>query len=244
MTTDFDYSVRVKNGAGWRDFDRVRLVISVGQPYHEGKKLQAVVDWINRNSEIRKVHVSVNDLLQRHNFVAAGMTEQRASAIALAAGTQWIERNAIILSGIKAGTTITRWEDWFPGPAFTRTNAALLAYADHDILFDEAISKDASDHAERKMQRGEPIANLDRVVAHNRDYITEELSVFANQSRQLPAAEVYPGSNLTSAHYLIGKKLPEPLDPLASRYFARIDFAHINVAATASPSPSLRLEFK
>jgi tRNA-dependent cyclodipeptide synthase len=244
MTTDFDYSVRVKNGRGWRAFDRVRLMISVGQPYHEGKKLQAVVDWINRNPEIRKVHVSVNDLLQRHNYIAAGMPEERASAVALAEGTLWIERNADILSGIKADTTTTRWDDWRSRPAFARTNTALAAYADHDILFDEAISKDAQALAERKMKRGETVTNLDRLVAHSRDYITEELSVFADQSRELPAAEVYPGSNLASAHYLIGKKLPEPLEPLASRYFARIDFAHINVAANANPSPSSRLEFK
>jgi hypothetical protein len=94
------------------------------------------------------------------------------------------------------------------------------------------------------MKRGETVTNLDRLVAHSRDYITEELSVFADQSRELPAAEVYPGSNLASAHYLIGKTLPEPLEPLASRYFTRIDFAHINVAANAIPSPSLRFEFK
>jgi hypothetical protein len=70
----------VKNGAGWRAFSRVRLLISVGQPYHEDRKLQAVVDWINRNPEIREVDVSVNDFLQRHNHIAAGMTEQEASA--------------------------------------------------------------------------------------------------------------------------------------------------------------------
>jgi hypothetical protein len=74
MTTDFDYWVRVKNGAGWRAFDRVRLMISVGQPYHEGKRLQAVIDWVNRNPEIRHVHVSVNDLLQRHNYMAVRMS--------------------------------------------------------------------------------------------------------------------------------------------------------------------------
>jgi tRNA-dependent cyclodipeptide synthase len=244
MTTDFDYSVRVKGCPGWRDFDRVRLMISVGQPYHEGKKLQAVVDWINRNPEIREVHVSVNDLLQRHNYIADGMSEQRASAVALAAGTLWIERNADILSGIKADTTITRWDDWLSRPAFTRTNTALAAFADQDILFEDAICKDARAVAERKMKRGETIANVDRFVTHSHDYITEELSVFADQCRELPAAEVYPGSNLASAHYLIGKKLPEPLDPLASRYFTRIDFAHINVAANAKPSPSARLELK
>lgn len=244
MTTEFDYSVRVKNGAGWRGFDRVRLMVSVGQPYHEGKKLQAVVDWINRNPKIRHVHVSINDLLQRHNYLAAGMPEQQASSTALAEGTLWIERNSDIVSGIKASTTITRWEDWLSRPGFARTSAALLAYADTDILFDEAISTDARALAERKTKRGEAISNPDRLVIHSRDYVTEELSVFAGQGRELPAAEIYPGSNLSSAQYLIGKKLPEAIAPLAARHFTRIDFAHINRAVDNRPQRSSRLEFE
>lgn len=241
--TDFDYSVRVKTGAGWRAFDRVRLMISVGQPYHEGKKLQAVVDWINRNPNIREVHVSVNDLLQRHNSLAAGMPEDQAANAALAAGTLWIERNADTLSKINAPTRTTRWEEWLNHPDFPRTSAALAAYADADILFDEALGADSHALAQRKSQRGEKI-NLDRLVVHSRDYVAEELAVFAIQGHELPAAEVYPGSNLASAQHLVGKVLPEPIAVLANRNFTRIDFARINVAADVRPQPTTRFEPK
>jgi tRNA-dependent cyclodipeptide synthase len=243
MTTEFDYSVRVKNGAGWRAFNRVRLMISVGQPYHEGRKLQAVADWVNRNPEIREVHVSVNDLLQRHNFIAAGMSEQGAAAAALAEGTLWIERNADILSAIKAATTITRWEQWSGHPDFPRTSNALAAYADADAVFEQALHTDAHTLADRKTRRGEAVPNFDRLVAHSYDYAVEELAVFAIQSRELPAAEVYPGSNLASAQYLVGKKLPEPIAPLAGRHFTRIDFAHINVGADCMPRPAPGCDF-
>ena len=244
MTTDFDYSVRVKNGAGWRAFDRARLMISVGQPYHEGKKLQAVVDWLNRNPEIRQVHVSVNDLLQRHNHLAVGMPEQQAAATALAEGTSWIERNADIIARIKAPTTITRWEDWLEHPDFPGTSTALAAYADRDIVFEQTLNTDAHTLAERKVKRGEPITNPNRLVAHSHDYVTEELSVFALQGRKFPAAEVYPGSNLASAQYLVGKKLPDPIEPLARRHFTRIDFAHVNVSANHAPRPARTLDCK
>src|SRR5262249_14771133 len=143
MTTEFDYSVRVKNGAGWRVFNRVRLMISVGQPYHEGRKLEAVVDWLNRNNEIRQGDVRGNDLLQRHNYMAAGVSEQEASAAALTEGTLWIERNADTLSGIKATTFVTRWEEWLGHPDFPRTSNALAAYADGDALLEEALHTDA-----------------------------------------------------------------------------------------------------
>jgi tRNA-dependent cyclodipeptide synthase len=244
MTIDFDYSVRVKNGAGWRAFDRARLMISVGQPYHEGKKLKAAVDWINRNPEIRHVHISVNDLLQRHNHIAAGLLESQASAVALAEGTLWIERNADILASIKAETTLTRWNDWLSRPEFAQSVSALAAYADTDILFEDALNTDAHALAERKIRRGEIVAHLDRLVSHSRDYIDEELAVFALHSRELPAAEVYPGSNLASAHYLIGKDLPEAIRPLAGRHFTRIDFAHINAVPSPQPRHVSRLDLK
>jgi hypothetical protein len=82
------YSVRVKTGAGWRRFSRVRLLISVGQEYHEGGRLEATVPWINRNPSIEEVYVSVNDYLQRHNLIAAGMDRKRTGAVALAAGAR------------------------------------------------------------------------------------------------------------------------------------------------------------
>jgi tRNA-dependent cyclodipeptide synthase len=231
MTTEFNYSVRVKNGAGWRAFNRMRLMISVGQPYHEGRKLQAVVDWLNRNTEIREVHVSVNDLLQRHNYMADGMSEREASAAAVAEGTLWIERNADTLSGIKATASITRWAEWLGHPDFPPTSNALAAYADADALLEEALHADAHTLADRRTKRGEAVPNYDRLVAHSHDYVGEELPVFAIQCRELPAAEVYPGSNLTSAQYLVGKKLPEPIAPLAGRHFTRIDFDRINVTS-------------
>lgn len=228
MTNNYDYSVRVKNGADWRKFARVRLMISTGQPYHEGSKFLAVTAWINRNPHIKKVHVSVNDLLQRHNLLAAGMTEKQAASIFLAEGTLWTLRNDVFLSKIKAEILVTRWQDWFGRPVFQTVRQALLDYARTDDAFAEAIEKDARALVERKYHRGEIVENAEALVAHSRNYVTEELAVFAMQTRELPAAEIYPGSNLCSAHYLLGKKLPEPISPLSERYFTRIDFARVH----------------
>jgi hypothetical protein len=67
------------------------------------------------------------------------------------------------------------------------------------------------------------------LLAHSRDYLIEELAVFAIQCAALPAAEIYPGSNLTAAAYLVGKhELPEEIRPLAKRYFTRVDFSRIS----------------
>jgi len=228
MTNNFDYCVRVKSGASWRQFNRIRLMISVGRPYHEGGKLKAVAYWINRNPTIKEVHVSVCDLLQRHNYMAAGMPDQQACAAASLEGTLWIERNEEILESIKANTQITRWEEWLNRPEFLPIHNAILDYAKSDILFEEALDADAHMFTERKQKRGENVPNVDRWVAHSKDYLTEELAVFAMQCRELPAADVYPGSVLASADYLVNKTLPEHIAPLASRCFTRIGFDRIN----------------
>jgi hypothetical protein len=54
-------------------------------------------------------------------------------------------------------------------------------------------------------------------VRHSRDYVLEELAVFAVQCAARPAAEIYPGSNLASAEYLVGRDLPSAIAPLGGR---------------------------
>jgi len=254
-----DHSVRVKTGAGWRSHSRVRLLISVGQNYHEGAKLQAVVAWLNRNPTVRDVHVSVNGFLQRHNLIAAGLPADEAGAQALASETAWIERNAGILAEIKtAGWFMTRWRDWLDRPDFAARLTALANYAAEQeaknaaraarglsplVTLDDVIDQDATGFASRKVDRNADPIRYERLAAHSRDYVREELAVFAMQAEELPAAEVYPGSNLAAAAYLAGRAdLPEPLRPLATREFTRIDFARIEVApAPPHPQRTLRI---
>lgn len=234
MTNSFDYSVRVKNGAGWRRFNRVRLMISVGKEYHEGKKLEAVVNWINRNPSIEEVHISVNDTLQRHNYEAACMSKDEALRVSRAEGALWMVRNGDILDGIKAKKIFTRWDEWHGKDEFKFVQSELLSHAKADASFEEAMARDAMSLAERKANRGEPVPAT--LVAHSQDYIEEEMAIFAMQTAALPAAEVYPGSNLLGAAYLVGKQgLPEAIRPLSARYFTRIDFDRINVVPVPTP---------
>lgn len=233
MNNNFDYSVRVKNGAGWRKHNRVRLMISVGKEYHEGQKLVAVVNWINRNPEIKEVHISVNDTLQRHNHEAAGLSKEQAGLVARSEGSQWIARNAGILDDIRAVKFYTRWDEWFDKPDFRTTLQELLAQAKADPAFGAAMAQDAQSLAERKTRRGEAVPSS--LVAHSQNYIEEEMAVFAMQTAALPAAEVYPGSNLLGADYMLrlGAEQKEAvagaIKTLTHRYFTRIDFDRINV---------------
>lgn len=239
MSDETSYIVRVKNGAGWRQFSRLRLMVSVGKEYHEGNKLRAVVDWINRNHEIEEVQVSVNDYLQRHNLVAFGTEDEQAGHIARVQGTAWIERNEEILSGVSASLSFTRWEEWFGGGEYQEAHRALLSLAREDAAFEEIVNADASSLAERRAKRGEHVPP--RLIECSREYVLEELAVFALQSGALPAVEVYPGTSLKSVAYLKGKTLPGILSPLSTRYVARIDFDRrrvVGAAHAAVPRPA------
>ncbi|MCL2469682.1 MAG: tRNA-dependent cyclodipeptide synthase [Alphaproteobacteria bacterium] len=227
-----EYKVCVRSGASWRDYSRIRLRISVGKPYHEGAKLQAVVDWINKNPNITEVQVCVSDFLQRHNLIAYGEDEERASYMALLAGTSWMERNESILSGLQPKWSFTRWADWFGTDEFHEIHVAILRLEADDPAFKEKLNLDASSLARRKKLRDELIPK--DLVQHSYKFVTEELAVFAMQSRHFPAAEVCPGTSLDAVKYLYGKNLPEILIPLKTRYIVRINFERRYLASAPS----------
>jgi len=239
MMNECLYSVRVKNGSGWRTHSTVRLMISVGQQYHEGEKLHAVVDWINRNKNILHVHVSVNDLLQRHNFVAIGESPEKAAAIAQAAGSLWITRNEPILSEIKAPVFYTRWEEWLYATEHKTSYENLIALMHIDSAFAETVEADSHLLLDRRKSRGESVPDEAVFIHNSRLYIIEELAVFAQETQKIPAAEVYPGSNLSSAQYLMGKALSKPIASLAERYFTRIDFARMHTSMPVDTSTNV-----
>lgn len=220
------YSVRPKKGGDWRKYSRVRLMISVGQEYHEGKKLEALVDWINKNPHIKEVHISINDLLQRHNFMAEEMPEEQATAKTMDEGKAWKHRNEEVLNRIKCKKTYTFWHEWLSAPEFVETHNQLLSHIKFDPLLDEAIASDAISLMTRRSNQGKFVP--DSFVRHSKEYLEEELAVFAMQTNAMPAAEIYPGSNLECAKYFLDPRrqslLPEKLKPLGSRHFVHMGF--------------------
>lgn len=232
------YSVRARydkrdnnpNGQEWRRNKHVRLMISVGKEYHEGKKIEALVEWINNNPQIEKVYISVNDLLQRHNLMAMkNLLEEEASAEAIEEGDEWINRNRKALDKIRCTKIYTQWQERLDTPEFTETHKALLAYYDENPEFQEAVATDALSLERRRKDRRENVP--DSFIGHSIDYLLEEMAVFAMQTaKNLFALEVYPGSNLEAAKHFLRldparrDMLPERLKGLADRSFLRINF--------------------
>lgn len=84
------------------------LLVSVGQQYHEGAKLLATVDLINR-SNFEKCTIMLADTLQRYNYMDT-LTQQEAYNYALSLGNEWIDRNTSILNNLSIPFGIIRWD--------------------------------------------------------------------------------------------------------------------------------------
>lgn len=226
----------MKSGAAWREIRTVRLLISVGSPQHDGEKFAATVDWINRNSDvIDNVIISVNDDLQRYNF-AANENRVGASIKARSMGDQWMAAHMEVIQQIKPNVQIVRWRDYMSEPEYKAFKAEIdIAYAEIPE-FRDAVHTDAKAFLERQEKKhmiaytGEAKAAL---LKAGQAYILEELAVFAMLVKNKPAAEVYPGSNLSSADYWIKNsppQCPKINETMGRRRYFRCDFSKLSTA--------------
>ncbi|QQR68643.1 MAG: tRNA-dependent cyclodipeptide synthase [Alphaproteobacteria bacterium] len=224
------YSVRVKNGAGWRRFSRCRLMISVGQPYHESGKFAALVDWVNRNG-FCECEISVNDTLQRYNLIARGEGLDQAYEAAEKEGREWVKRNMSKISMINITTKIIRWDDIINRSDYVRINDLLTDMFYSDKGFNDCVTYDATSYVFRQIDKGN-FQNCSRSIAVrlSTQYILEELSAFCLLSMNSDTVDIYPGSNLRSAEYfneMREDQCPPALIGLKNRCFTRIDFARL-----------------
>lgn len=186
------YKVRARGLKNWRDFDRVRLEISVGQTYHEGKKLSAMLYWAQEN--FSHVHLILGDTTQRYNLMINGVDHAHALAHAERLGRDWLHRNRTLLSTIP-NLHLHRWDDWRRSPEFSGTLSDIVALYHALPTFSSAVEVEISDSFARRMRRGE--CNETDRTQHNflsRQYLLEETAVFALAYRDLPGISAYPGS--------------------------------------------------
>lgn len=146
------------------------LLVSVGADYHEGEKLGATVDLLNR-SGFGRVTVAVADTLQRHNL---DLDPGRAYQIARRRGDQWIARNRPLLDLITADVDILRWDTALSDPhyprALERVRAAYRADDQYAAAIDSTIDRFVA-------RRGDDLPDEEQVRASCRTYLLEELPI-------------------------------------------------------------------
>lgn len=175
------YKVSTDRTPAWRECAIGTLLISVGQPYHEGEKFAATVEWAARH--FKCLHVLVADTLQRHN----GPIKYGED------GKNWYARNRGALDECGKPITVSYWDEWRAKREYPGTEEQFRGAARPGSLLDSALRHDAEAFVARQVRAGGS-GSLERSVC----YLIEELAVITLQARELPApnARIYPGAEL------------------------------------------------
>ena len=210
------YQVKVKNGAGWRQYNNCRLQISVGQPYHEGQKLLATLDWVDERFD--KKIICVNDTLQRHNFEFQGHSPEEAFRLSQEAGREWIEQNYAAIRSLD-NLEIIRWEKWRREDAYEHGLDTMKRLYREKETFREEVDNEMKSFWQRALKKDPDLdpSLFDTFKKHSLSYLLEECAVFQLMFAREDAVDIYPGSTL----------LPCKLGPsqnLGVRGYTRIDF--------------------
>lgn len=165
-----------------------RLNVSIGQDYHEGKKLAATIGWMGRH--FNRVVINLCDTLQRHNLEGAGLSPQSAHRMALANGNQWLDRNQGTIDCLP-DYTVTRWDDWRDRTDWAAAHDTIMALYNNDPNFKRVADTTAHDFLARRTFANDTARGL--AYEQSLKYILEE-ATFALVSSDPKIAEIYPGT--------------------------------------------------
>lgn len=152
----------------------VVLLISVGQNYHEGEKLEATINFINERFKCCKI--MVNDTLQRHTLSFVNSVDsKKAYNHSLELGKQWIDRNSKICKTLQIPYEIYQWSDWLNHPKFDlyKSEVDKVHLLDNDFI--RMIHKSSAEFLERC--RNKIDCNYDYAYQKCIEYLKEEIAV-------------------------------------------------------------------
>ncbi|PQQ23292.1 hypothetical protein [Photorhabdus hindustanensis] len=152
---------------------KVILLISVGQKYHEGDKLAATIDLINK-SGFSSCTIAVADTLQRHNYL--GMSYEAAYRFTYELGTSWIARNSEVLAALSIPNNILRWDEALNDISYLAFREDIEGLYVNDPAYKEAINETIGIFIDRMVKRD---PSIDTVQAFIRclNYLMEECPI-------------------------------------------------------------------
>jgi tRNA-dependent cyclodipeptide synthase len=183
-------------GKTWQSFGTCRLLISVGQPYHEDKKLMSLVDWINLHTgdPFKECEVIVGDSLQRFNIMAMGTPKAvEAFEQAVTEGTRWLERNSTVLQFLRVRHRVIRWDEVRLDTRFPSMWERMDYLFQKDPALRSALQADTQTLLARRLAHGDQLDSEVFTICC-REYLIEELAGLALLESDSPAATFYPGS--------------------------------------------------
>lgn len=225
------------------------LPISIGQIYHEGERLEALVDLINKN--FSSCEVVLCDSLYRHTQqLTRVVNEEESYEASIKAGDKWIEENAIHLRRLSIHSSVRRWDRWLVGqPSFQKHLRAVEFFIETQSSFRQAIEDTAEDFLRRYRNSHEIIVDGDFAKKICIDYLKEECAVVVQSWRKLGYSYLVYPQKITPAFeqlfkYCVNIYDADMLDWLTVRFknktenVVHCDFRTATFEAISACSPS------
>lgn len=213
------YRVSLSGAAGWNGKKTCSLEISLGNPRQAGEKLQAIVEWAEKNFELCLFHIG--DTLYRHNFETDGMTPAAARDAALKGGDDWLTTHADIIESCRVPYKIVRWDRWLDDPAFPALHSAIRdMYLSNDD-FRRAVMADVWMFMERQQDRIGSVGP-EKFISNCIAFLLEEAAGDTLMSRNYDIARVYPAPQLETFQYLARPDTAPAVAGLGRDVFTRI----------------------
>lgn len=168
------------------------LLISVGQPVHEGNKLRAVIELVNKN--FKSCDIAVCDVLQRYSTkIIHGISEEQAYQKCLDEGKQWVARNQDSIQQLQIDHKILHWEEYLSRKDFQMHKEDILSAYNNNAEFKTAMHHSIDEYVARREKK---IESLDKQMAIDScfQYLAEESAIIMKMWQDLGYNYIiYPG---------------------------------------------------
>ncbi|POX37959.1 tRNA-dependent cyclodipeptide synthase [Streptomyces sp. Ru73] len=152
---------------------RAVLLVSVGQRYHEGDKLRATVDLVNR-SGFGHLTIAVADTLQRTNYL--DLSAEEGYVRALREGDEWLERNEKILGRLTVPHDVLRWGQALHDPEYFAFRRRIEHAYENNPGYRRAVDSTIGKFIDRLTAR-DPSADVELAFGKCLSYLIEECPV-------------------------------------------------------------------
>jgi len=200
------------------------LTISVGQPYHEGEKLSATVQSINKK-QFKKCLIMVCDTLQKYSIriLDPTLNEKQAVDKSVEIGRRWVNNNNKIINKLDIPFEIKHWDILLQECIDEKKYKEINLCYKIDKYFKESVIKTANNFLSRMGRRSNIQLNIALELCIK--YILEECAVMLLLAERDYSFDIYPkprNEAMSYVHkYLLQQSPSDYLQPVSIKFKKR-----------------------
>lgn len=209
------------------------LPISVGQEYHEGDKLEAIIHLIN--NKFMSCTIVIADVLQRHTLMLENnLSEAEAENIATSIGKEWLASQAKYISKLNIPHKIKFWYEWLNSEAYQSQRLITESLYRNNQQIQSAFDLSIEKFLNRNPNFYNP-SNQAFAKERALEYIKEECSIMPLWIKDKFHFEIYPANRnpamVAIYDFLIKPYHPELLRWLRVKLCSRFSLLHETMPA-------------